>query len=273
MLAGFDAVKEFLSRSPGSTVTMVPVCQTDADPSLFRNGRKPAPLPSWSPEKLSDWRKGVVEDYFETVGSRRFIDFNDSGYLESSLDAAKEQVAAIVDAEPELRTKDVVWEVRGLADLPSREAVETGLRLMWNGMRRLPYSNKEISESARCIAALVAAGFHVRGPHDEAKAKAFASCFGSAFLVQLACDDGSIALGYASAYALWNGVRPDMPEVLVGMPGDLDLLFRFINDPRIVYEFAFVRERFVREIIPSQIVHGNSYMVFNPATLTILGHP
>jgi hypothetical protein len=274
ILAAIDSVQEYIRRySPGSTFTIVPTCESDVDPSIFRNSERPPPLPSWDPEALSDWHKAVVEDYHETVGNRCLIDVSDTSDLESSLDLAIKQFAAILDAEPELRTKDVVWEVRGIADANSREAFETGLRRMWNGMRRLPYTNEEMAESARSIAALVAVGFHVPGPHSDAKAKAFAICFGDTFLAGLACDDGSNAFGYASYSALCSGVRRDLSEVLSVMPGDLDLLLKLVNDPRIIFDFAFVRERFVREIIPSQIVHGNPYTVFNPAKLTMLGHP
>ena len=85
-----------------------------------------------------------------------------------------------------------------------------------------------------------------------------------------ACALSRSILDYPS---LWWGVRRDLDDVLETLPGDLTTLFWMVNDPRLVFEFDVVRKIFVREIIPAQVVHGNSHTIFNPAKLRMLGHP
>ena len=81
-----------------------------------------------------------------------------------------------------------------------------------------------------------------------------------------------------SRAALLEGLRPDMNDLLSDtyldrISGDLKELFLIVDDPRILFEFPFMRERFVREMIPSQVAIEGSLTIFNPAKLTMFGNP
>ncbi len=272
-LAIRDSVLSYIEQhSPESTFTIIPTCAADSDPSVFINGSRPALLPSWNIESLSDWRKSVVENYHDAVGHQRTIDLSDADDDDQLPGVLKSQIAKLLRAEAELRTKDVIWELHGLADAEFRRDLEEALRHLWNGMRRLPYSNDEISESAGSVAALMVSGFH-RDEKQEPRSNGLPAHFQKTMLIGLASEDGSSAHAYVDPWALWCGVRPDLAEVLTVVPGDLGVVFATVNDPRLVFEFAFIKERFVFEIIPSQVVRENSLTIFNPATLVMLGYP
>ena len=160
----------------------------------------------------------------------------------------------------------------GVAQVVPHDNLENSLRLLWNGMRRLPYTDNEIAEFAASVVALIAGGFHGRAS-ETTRERVFANTFGEPFLAGFAVEDGSGAHGYASCGALRDGLRPDMSDILVYAYRDITELFGIINDPKFMFEFPFLRERFAREIIPSQVAIERSLALFNPAKLTMLGNP
>jgi hypothetical protein len=159
--------------------------------------------------------------------------------------------------------------MRGLPDSAPRDKLESSLRRLWNGMRHLPYTNDEIAESAASVVALVAGGLQ----DLSNSAEVFAEIFGKPFIAGFAVEDGAGAHGYVSHQALWEGLRPDMYDILIFDYGELEELFSIIDDPRFMFEFSFLRERFVREVIPSQVAIGFDFTIFNPAKLTMFGNP
>ena len=271
------AVGQFVNQSgPGSKIHLIPTSLSGSNEGVFKDGKRPSHIRSWGANSLADWHAGTVEDYYETVvGHVRALELRDERSPEALRLHVRLEVEQILRGEPDLRAKAVTWDVRGLPD--STPVLQNALRLMWNGMRRLPYTNAEIAECAASVVVLVASGFCDRAWGTKQR-RVFTDCFGEPFVAGFAYDDGSSANGYVSRAALLEGLRPDMNDLFSDtyrdrILGDLKELFLIVDDPRIMFEFPFLREQFVRELIPSQVATERSLTIFNPAKLTMFGNP
>lgn len=274
LLQAAHAVGQFVSdNGQGSTIHLIPTSASGSDDNVFTDGVRPSRLHSWDPETLSDWRAEVVEDYHETVvGQVRALELRDARRPETWRQLVRRDVEKTLRAEPDLRGKAVTWDVRGLPESIPAEHLQNALRLMWNGMRRLPYRDEEIAECAASVVVLVASGFHA-GVRDSERWRVFTDCFGEPFIAGFAYDDGSGAHGYARCAALLEGLRPDMNELVSLTYRDLEELFLIVDDPRLMFEFPFLRRRFVLELIPSQVAIERSLTIFNPARPVMFGNP
>jgi hypothetical protein len=222
---------------------------------------------------LAPWHIDVEEDYHETVdGSVRVLELHHAQGAHHSEQGVRHQVEALLAKDASLRSRAVTWEVRGISDTSMARALTDALRAIWNGMRRLPYMDLEIAQCAAAVVTLIVKDYPNR------QKETFAECFGEPFLAGFACEDGSGTFAHVSQAALLAGLRPDLKELLSepyreNVSDDLERLFLTVDEPSILFEFGFLRERFVQELIPSQVANERELVIYNPAKLSMFGNP
>lgn len=266
-----DEVGRFAAtHARGSTFHLIPAGPASAGAEPGDAVRSPSS--SWSTGALAAWHANVVEDYEETVVNEiRCLCLDHDAAPAEWVDSIDRGLRRILSLEPDLRLRAVAWEVHGPLSPTLLRQLGDGLRVLWNGMRRLPYTDGEIASCAASVVLLVASGF-ANGSWDAARDRVFTECFEEPVLVGLACADGSSAHAFVGRAALLKGLRvldgaPDLPRI------DLEQLFRQIDDPSVMFEFHFLREQFVRHVIPCQVALGRSPVLFNPARVTFFGNP
>jgi hypothetical protein len=264
-------VQRFVSTdAPGSTVHLLSAGPASAAAEPRDDVR--SPTSSWSKGALDGWHANAVEDYEETVVNEvRLLCLDPTAAPTAWSDSIGGELGRMLSHEQDLRLRTVAWQIRGLQSPTLLRQCEEGLRVMWNGMRRLPYTDEEIAACAASVVLLAASGFS-NGSWDAARERVFTECFEEPVLVGLACADGSGAHAFVGRAALLNGLRSidgasDHPRL------DLEQLFRQVADPTEMFEFPFLREQFVRHIIPCQVALGRSPVLFNPAKVTFFGNP
>lgn len=175
----------------------------------------------------------------------------------------------------------ITWIVHG-APIDKRP-ISRSLQLVWDGLRRWPYTPNEI---AMALATTVA--YHslvVRDPAarlDPQMARMLArELFGEVLEIEMGMEDGSYTRGYASKTLLQNAVREDFSEFLsdpwrVKIEDIYEILQIAINLKQ-VFVFERFKTVFCTQVVPTQTVlrdePSGKARLYNPARATVLGLP
>ncbi len=230
------------------------------------------PLASWSSEALRAWQIVPQEDYYQTMGPSLKLQLQPNASTEEIRRSVSFGVKQILRSDATLRSKAVDWVFSGLPDSLANEK----LRPVWDGMRRLPYTDEEIADALSTVTALLILGIREEiSPSNEIEM--FEQCFGECMRIEFAHQDGSGTRGLAALESLRRALRSDMAELLLPEYREriynIHDLFFGIHSPRLMFEFEEFKSMFAREIIPSQILLGRDLLLFNPAQLKVLGLP
>jgi hypothetical protein len=239
--------------------------------------KTPDVLGSWSDTVLNQWAvPGPIEAYFDTVGVTRKLSLNPSADANELRGSVSFAVTQILRSEPSIRTKAVDWTLEKAPPTLAQDAFNEALRILWNGMRRLPYSDSELAEACGSAAVLLAIGYG-KAMNPAKDRHLFSQCFGECMRVGFANIDSSGSLACAALESLRKAARTDLFQLIAeeyrertdGFPN----VFRAIYNPRRMFEFEKFRSLFAREVIPAQAVEGRKPTLFNPVELITFGIP
>lgn len=257
----------------------------------FKQPSDVRPLPSWSETRLEAWRTYLDEDYHTTVGAGADVrvELRDPSMIGAEVhNAVVAMLGAGRSGEAEARAdgraakrsigpreRAVSWSVEGLPEGLGSDALDELLRLAWNGMRRLPYSDHQLATALGTVARL-AAGEVNKGTVIKEHVR-FPELFDDGIQLELGYADGSGSRAYVSSRRLGDAMRQDLRALLVpehqtlaDNPRDV---FRVLYNPRLLFDFESLQELFVESLIPSQVVLHRKPVLFNPAQLIRLGLP
>jgi hypothetical protein len=232
-------------------------------------------LESWGPEALRPWQTDPQEDYHQTVGPTLKLKLKSRASTEEIKKLVSFGVKQILRSDPAIRSKTVNWVFTELPESLSQEELNGMLRPVWNGMRRLPYTDGEIADAFGSVAALlmIRSGRLVSLEGQMM----FSECFGECMHVGFSYQDKSGSVGFATRESLRRSLRPGLIELLTPefkeRANDVRELFLMIYNPKLMFEFDEFKGMFAREVIPAQVVLQRSLILFNPARLMIFGIP
>ncbi len=242
----------------------------------FIDGAHLTPLESWNPDALQPWEIDPEEDYHQSIGPTlelRLTPGAESAKIRKSVSFGVRQ---ILRSDPVIRSKTVNWVFTDLPASLSQEELNVALRPVWNGMRRLPYTDDEIADAFGSVSALLMIGCRKEATSDG-QMKLFSQCFGECMKVGFANRDGSGSLGFAAHESLREALRPDMAELVapeyMDFAKDAPDLFKIIYNPRLMFKFNEFKSMFAREVIPAQVVLQRQLILFNPTRLMTFGIP
>jgi FRG domain len=244
--------------------------------SAFIDPARLIPLESWNREALRPWEIVPEEDYYQTIGPPLKLQLQPRASAEEVRKSVSFGVKQILRSDAAIRSKSVDWVLTGLPESLSPEELNDMIRPVWNGMRRLPYSDSEIADAIGVVTTLLMLGFRKRTGSDTQR-ELFSQCFGECMLVEFGHQDGSGTRGLAALESLRRSLRSDMAELLLPKykeyVNNIHDLFHKIYNPRLMFEFNEFKSMFAREIIPSQVVLGRDLLLFNPTQLKVFGLP
>jgi hypothetical protein len=180
---------------------------------------------------------------------------------------ARREFKRIIEEHPACRAKLLRWTLLGEElDIPSAWRTETCARLgrVWDGMRRLPYTDEQLAAALAATLALSA------NP-------TFSS---SSIRLELASagevpSEWVTSRAAAEASSLQAAFRSDLATILrqPELINEPKLLFQVLQSPMYVYEFDKLVDLFAREIIPSQVLLRRSDLAvfYSPATVAVIG--
>jgi hypothetical protein len=180
-----------------------------------------------------------------------------------------------IRSTPNLRELAIEWILSG-EDAGTR-TLESLLIRVWNGMRRLPYDNSEISEAMGATALLFKLGIS-RQVDSSKKEALLEGHFGVVQEVEFATSGGGGARAWVPTATLKDALRPGLEQLLTEkiaalVSDDFSNLFQVIYNPRKLFEFAPFRALFTGYCIPMQVVDNRQLTLFNLAELETFGNP
>jgi hypothetical protein len=252
------------------------------DPDVFPKG-----LPqhsSWSEATVRPWLELYAEDFYKvrTSVSFRIQVAYPRNLTEIAIEVAKQLLPDLFDL-PRIRSKLVAWDLQimGDHDLPQDFSSRIAPRLarLWDGLRRLPHSNEDLSVGlGLCLALGIALGGDFETGDSWHWERAVEQCLAEPVELEFGAEDGSYSKGYAAAASLRTAIRTD---ILSHVSDDWkDQLSRNVRgmlqtswNPKKTFDFPLLTPLFAREIAPYKVLARDAAIFYSPARLMSLGLP
>ncbi|HEX3314432.1 MAG TPA: hypothetical protein VHR72_06035 [Gemmataceae bacterium] len=261
---------------PDRTVVAEPTPPSTAEPvvSPFADGKIPPPHESWGAERIRIWQFEPKEPVDSAAAGPQVPLRLHAGEGASQIAlSVREQIVRLLTEEPERRTRPLNWNVADAQEqpVPDRRAksgeCSEQVRALWDGMRRLPYANRQI---ALCIGNYLA----MQGGDDEDAI--VEEMFGPHLGLELG-GGSSRSRSRASVTGLRTSFRTDMPERMASWhPSERDIhdLLGRVTDPTRLFDFPRLVELFAREIVPNQLLVRTSAatIFFSPSQVSTIGN-
>lgn len=233
-------------------------------------------LGSWQHPAIVNWNMPVAENFHQTIGRVKRI------YLRHYLNAASlnDQIFVglqnALSLDKELRNYAIDWEFEGLTEDFPIDRYSNLVKQAWNGMRRLPFSDKDIANTFRELFNLCLIcncdsfdGYLVDGAFNQWKADAFE--------IEIANSNHARSRAYCSKKSLLSLIDKEWVNSLKEKDKNISLTLtralQITNKPSLIFDFDGLVNIFSVEIIPSQLARGRELILYNPAHLVTLGLP
>lgn len=249
-------------------------------PDLISGGLPPLPN-SWRSSVLAVWREIIPESYSMALTSETWELCVDSGKN------ANEQMETI-STQIQTRLKNcgdvarhnlISWSVRvsdsAISD-KDRKAIARALQNLWDGLRPLPYTTKQISDGMACCATLGLEWISLPKHDQDDWERSCLRIFPDAMEVEFGSEDGSYSRAYVSQTALRSAVRDDIEEFLIHKEDSkhISILFQAIWRPDRLFEYDRLCDLFATKIAPVQVwIRAGSAVFYSPARLASFGLP
>jgi len=184
------------------------------DPEVFPKGLPEHP--SWADGVIRPWLELRAEPFKEARTSVNFeIIVSDPQDTTRLVREISKQLLHDLFGFAGIRGKLVGWHVKLKADygLPSdfESRLAPKLAHLWDGLRRLPYTDEDIAVGVgQCVAFAVALGGDFRNSDSRHWERAAHHCLAKPVELEFGADDGSYSRGYASRAGLAAAIRPDI---------------------------------------------------------------
>jgi FRG domain len=249
--------------------------------SLFKDN-------SWKPIKLSSWNRPPVENFSDAITNEDWTLQLDDIDPKSVSEKIAIDVMNRLSTGQRLRNKLVSWSVLFPKHFESGSLcpdLSDSLERLWDGLRNLPYDNKDIAIGiGNCVSLYLC---RVRTPPGrDPWLNAASECLGEAIEIEFGASDASYSRGYASISKLYDAVREDIERYFTPLHrsqlvGNVTGMLQAVTAPDKLFNFDRLAKLFAREIAPSQVLvrfagdskRKSNPVFFSPAPLDKFGLP
>jgi len=256
-------------------VYFVPGLPGRCNPLIFAGGDLPI-HESWNSDSIEPWLEERTTHLSELVAINLSLEVSDSP--DEARNAFRSKMETMLNEDPTLRSKLVKFTYSFAAPpqgVSSERNITSAARL-WEGLRRLPFTDEEIATGlGNCLALQL---WWSKPGLEEIEAAAN-TCFGDSLEVALGAPDGSHATAYVEEDALLGCVRSDIstflvPETEEEVEGSIIGLVLGCSDPTRLFDFRPLASLFATQICPVQVITRRDMAVYySPACLDSFGLP
>jgi len=232
-------------------------------------------LQSWDEKERINWKKYKIEEYHKTAGSSQKLSLKGRTSENDIKNLITYGVQQMLRSNKFLRTKAIEWILEGVDSNLDAKKICNLLTKIWSGMRLLPFSDEEISIACGNLIYL-----HLKKVNlleRNLQIEVFKELFGEGSIVGFSIKEGNGAVGFASKKNLLDALGYDFSDLLIdklkGYSNEPKELFKFIYNPKLMFDFDKFKKIFAQEIIPTQISIYDSYVIYNPFEIIIFGNP
>ncbi|MFT3912091.1 MAG: FRG domain-containing protein [Ferruginibacter sp.] len=253
------------------------------DASAFLNNKLPKRHQSWNSKKLKEWKKEPNEKHKDNLLKIPFtLSLIKSDSIVGQQAYLYTELNKLEQTKTDFRSYSIEWDIKDedgttlTIDDEDKELLEDDsypqlecnkiVTCLWDGLRRLPYTNEQIFH---CIANFL---IGAKYGHEGIKS-IFGQMTGVEFSTNIAINRSTI-----SDDLLFASIRNDFRELLkdeekekilnMGGHGILSVLI----DPKILFEFSGFANLFVRNVIPMQPLYSYyDKIIYSPARIEVFG--
>lgn len=121
----------------------------------FTNKQQLFTAGSWDSNVLQSWEVYPSENYVDVLGPSFSVKLKPQASVEDNQKSVSFAMRQILRSEPTVRARAVEWIFTDLPESVSQHELTSAFRLVWNGMRCLPYSDEDIADALASIVALL----------------------------------------------------------------------------------------------------------------------
>jgi hypothetical protein len=235
---------------------------------------------SWTDTTLQKWADTRVEHLNDIPQREIRLQVDPAWPLEETRRRIAVAVGGAIRMHPRLRQGLVMWrfgeQALGPASGSGNIALEHALSWLWDGMRRLPYTDGQVATAIGTCVELYRRG--VPGSSSTADREIADHAFGASLRVEFGGPDGSYARAYAGREALLGAMRDDLAEIVANehrdILGEPKRIFQVIFSPQRLFDFDRLCAVFAEQILPWQVLSETGWVAFfSPSRLDAFGLP
>jgi hypothetical protein len=266
----------------GWTRHRIPEIKEKCSKGLFLNGTPPPKLSSWSHSHIESWLVQSIEKYLNTLGNETWemtLDLNND--LSSIRNEAFAHLTTQFKNYPNVRNRLLNWSITVVGNQPRdpiENRVESYIKRLWDGLRKLPYDDQDIAKGlTNCF--MVASYLLKQGRVMQVDwGKVTSECFGETTEIEFGSEDGSYSRSFASKSKLLAAVREDIydyvdPKWKPQLDDNIIGLLQAIWAPDRLFDYDKLAKIFAYEIAPVQVIMRSERVAifFSPARLDSFG--
>jgi hypothetical protein len=252
------------------------------EPDVFPNG-----LPehkSWSDSALQPWFELRAELFCEARTNVNFtICISNQLNAVDLIKDVSEQLSHDLFMLDGIRSKLVGWNIQIASGyklpLDFDSQLSGKLARLWDGLRRLPYSNDDICYGiGLCVALAVALKGDFQNIDNQHWEQAVNQCLSNPIYLEFGAEDGSYSRGYVALSSLFSAVRSDLYTFMADkwkeqLEKNIHGILQTAWTPQKTFDYELLCPLFAREIAPYQVLARNMAVFYSPARLHSLGLP
>ncbi|RPD38267.1 FRG domain-containing protein [Chitinophaga barathri] len=232
---------------------------------------------SWRLKNTIQWRKHF-EEHWDHLENKKVLEFQFSytRIRNWEVDTLAEHVEQVLSGYSSYRStiiKLLVKRIHIPFNKKLNNQIQKGCNLIWNGMRNLPYTDREIAIALSQFVIMMCDD-HTYSDDD------YKPLMGQAIKISLSNDNMSHSRAYAGGFNILSAKRKNIYRYIKSEEREICqdnpvALTQLISDPRYLFTFGGFRKLFVSDVIPSQtilaITQENPVIYFNPVQIKIFG--
>lgn len=228
---------------------------------------------SWQASSTKAWRYEVSNSFSKAKDIEFTIQIRSHGDFKEDIYQIEQQLSKLFKEYQITRKQTINPTIKFIPAIRSRRLsslVSKNIKRMWDGMRTLPYTPKQIRYSIAKYLALEL--------YDSVKKEDIESLYHSPILISLSDPFGAYCRCLVSRISLRWAIREDILDIqsdVLPKSVSTDLLL-YIQKAKVVFDFDELVYLFHYEIIPSQMLRSkyskNPTLFFSPIYVDRLGY-
>lgn len=249
------------------------------NPACFKGGRLEPHL-SWDQITLKAWEDAATEP-FQTMQRQPIRLSLDPSW--SPFERRRRVTTAVAGAlrmHSALRRSLVAWDFGDQPLIPhvaGNNLLQEAIEWLWDGMRRLPYTDAQIATAIGVCIQLASLGLSVDTLWKQ-QSDIASEAYGPAIEIEFGGLDGSYSRALASEKALRAAMRDDLLELAEAKHQDqfksAQGILLAVFAPQRLFDFGRLCALFAEQIVPWQVLARRGRTVFfGPSRLETFGNP
>lgn len=231
----------------------------------------------WSNENLKLWENKNLEKYKDIYTTEK-IQFEIKSFknTEQNKEIVFKQISKLLTSNVGIRRKAIkISVIDNEENTELIQKFEKYSKLIWHGMRKLPYENVEIAKVMSDLIQMIDISIEGYEHYDKDFIKiGFSDVIGS----------GNVA--FVNKNLLFEAMRDDLNDFIIEKTTDVRTIIYHIRSPQLLYKFEKLKRLFVESIIISQVLFGSKvdsnendefseidFVIFSPVEIMFFGSP